>query len=379
MVAGSRLELGNGRRGTVVLTRSPLCVVCLDDDGDDAGVDDATLALRRMALRSGESGGEADAFMVGEMENSVDVTKLAGRVVDAFGCAVDGQGAVAGTSYKIFQEGLEQAQMAPIDEFVSVGVPAIDLMTPLGKGQSVLYVGPPEARSSLRRLALGRRRGAVPRHGQNLCGSRRGGNKRSQKRSSGERRASWHLASARRPSRRNARPSSVRARGDGARRRGHGAGEGRSCGFGRLRAARGPVDEVDINPGGAVWARRTWDWGRLGVPRVLLGRAAARGQHAGRRVADGRGADGDEPPKKEVLSTESYTLDQFRAAGARKSIMDRLEALDARGIAITDDILGKIGVAAPNTNKRPDAPGHEKAILLPARCSRALETRTSRL
>ena len=27
--------------------------------------------------------------MVGEMENSVDVTKLAGRVVDAFGCDVD--------------------------------------------------------------------------------------------------------------------------------------------------------------------------------------------------------------------------------------------------------------------------------------------------
>ena len=74
VVAGSRLELSNGRQGTVVLTRSPLCVVCLDDDGDDAGVDDATLALRRMALRSGESGGEADAFMVGEMENSVDVT-----------------------------------------------------------------------------------------------------------------------------------------------------------------------------------------------------------------------------------------------------------------------------------------------------------------
>merc|ERR1719393_249781 len=69
----------------------------------------------------------------------------------------------------------------------------------------------------------------------------------------------------------------------------------------------------------------------------------------------------DEPPKEEeVLSTESYTLDQFRAAGARKSIMDRLEALDARGIAITDDILGKIGVAAPNTNKRPDAPGTKR-------------------
>ena len=66
------------------------------------------------------------------------------------------------------------------------------------------------------------------------------------------------------------------------------------------------------------------------------------------------------PPEEEVLSTESYTLDQFRAAGARKSIMDRLEALDARGIAITDDILGKIGVAAPNTNKRPDAPGTKR-------------------
>ena len=40
--------------------------------------------------------------------------------------------------------------------------------------------------------------------------------------------------------------------------------------------------------------------------------------------------------------------------------MDRLEALDGRGIAITDDILGKIGVAAPNTNKRPDAPGTKR-------------------
>ena len=120
------------------------------------------------------------------------------------------------------------------------------------------------------------------------------------------------------------------------------------------------MDAVDINPGGAVWGGERGIGGRLGVPRVLLGRAAARGQHAGRRVADGRRIDGGRAPEEEVLSTESYTLDQFRAAGARKSIMDRLEALDARGIAITDDILGKIGVAAPNTNKRPDAPGTKR-------------------
>ena len=361
VVAGSRLELSNGRQGTVVLTRSPLCVVCLDDDGDDAGVDDATLALRRMALRSGESGGEADAFMVGEMENSVDVTKLAGRVVDAFGCAVDGQGAVAGTSYKIFQEGLEQAQMAPIDEFVSVGVPAIDLMTPLGKGQSVLYVGPPEARSSLRRLARVAVAAQSPDTVKIYAGLDEAGNQRSQKKKF------WGETGIVAPRKRaSAFASECEAVLCAHAAMAHGA-EAMAQGKDALVVLDGFEPLVDL------WTRSTSILAeRFGAENVGLGddsecRAffSAVLQRAGNMQGGGSltvvALTSDEPPKEEeVLSTESYTLDQFRAAGARKSIMDRLEALDGRGIAITDDILGKIGVAAPNTNKRPDAPGTKR-------------------
>lgn len=74
----------------------------------------------------------------------------------------------------------------------------------------------------------------------------------------------------------------------------------------------------------------------------------------------------DEKPRDEddeaPAAATAYALSAFEAAGARESIMTRLRALDAKGIALTDDILGKIGVAAPNagSTKRPDAPGKKR-------------------
>ena len=44
--------------------------------------------------------------------------------------------------------------MEPITEFVSTGVPAIDVMTPLGKGQSVMLVGDVGSRGACREVAL---------------------------------------------------------------------------------------------------------------------------------------------------------------------------------------------------------------------------------
>jgi len=152
---GTRLALANGREGTVVLTRSPLCVVCLDDDAD-LDEDAAALALRRMAARSGESGGDADAFAAGVLKSAVDARELAGRVVYGAGAPADELGAVAqrDTAMPVFDEGLQQAEMEPIDEFATMGVPAVDLMVPLGKGQSVVVVGDLESRDACRDVAV---------------------------------------------------------------------------------------------------------------------------------------------------------------------------------------------------------------------------------
>ena len=361
VVAGSRIELGNGRRGTVVLNRAPLCLVCLDDDGQDAGVDDATLALRRMALRSGERSGEADAFLVGEMEADINVEALAGRVVDVNGVALDGQGALAtAQTRKIFQDGLETAQMAPIKEFVSTGVPAIDLMTPLGKGQSVLYVGPPEARGSLRRLA----RVAVAAQSKDTvtiyAGLDEAGNKRSQKKQF------WRATGVIAPrARASAFASECEAVLVAHAAMAHGA-EAMARGKDALVVLDGFEPLVDL------WQRSTSILTeRFGSANVGLGddsecRAffSAVLQRAGNLKGGGSltvvALTSDEPVEELVKASETYTLDQFRAAGARKSIMDRLEALDSRGMAITDAILEKIGVAAPNTDRRPDAPGTKR-------------------
>ena len=58
----------------------------------------------------------------------------------------------------------------------------------------------------------------------------------------------------------------------------------------------------------------------------------------------------------------AYSLDDFVRAGARESILSRLRVLDARGIALTEDILGKIGVAAPDVTRRrrADAKGQKR-------------------
>ena len=109
-----------------------------------------------MAARSGESGGDADAFVAGVLKSAVDARELAGRVVDGAGAAADELGAVAqrDTAMPVFDEGLQQAEMEPIDEFATMGVPAVDLMVPLGKGQSVVVVGDLESRDACRDVAV---------------------------------------------------------------------------------------------------------------------------------------------------------------------------------------------------------------------------------
>ena len=366
---GTRLALANGREGTVVLTRSPLCVVCLDDDAD-LDEDAAALALRRMAARSGESGGDADAFVAGVLKTGVDARKLAGRVVDGAGAAADELGAVAqrDTAMPVFDEGLQQAEMEPIDEFATMGVPAVDLMVPLGKGQSVVVVGDLESRDACRDVAVAAV-GASLDNGMRcvyaaLDGGRDG--------AAGVRAAVPDEAAAVVAKQRASAFANeceavlcchaALALGDQLRRDGDDA----------LVVLDGLEPLVDL------WRRSTRVLSEaFGAANVDLGddsecRAffSSALQRVGRKQGGGSltivalmGDEGARVPDDEAPDDgRAYALDDFVAAGARASIMDRLKALDARGVKLTEDVLGKIGVAAPDVTRRrrADAKGQKR-------------------
>ena len=255
--------------------------------------------------------------MVGEMENSDDAEKLAGGW-SALGVPSTAR-CCCRTSTRSSRR-FETAKWHP-RRVCERRCPDCRPHAPLGKGQSVLYVGPPEARSSLRRLARVAVAAQSPDTVKIYAGLDEAGNKRSQKKKF------WRETGIVAPRKRASAFASeceavlcahaAMAHGAEAMAQGKGAG-----GLGWLRAL-GPVDEKYINLGGAVLGGER-DWGTTEC-RALLGRAAARGQHAGRRVADGRRADGGRAPPKKRFCPEPHA-DQFRAAGARKSIMDRLEA-----------------------------------------------------
>mmetsp|Transcript_23824 Transcript_23824/g.31010 ORF Transcript_23824/g.31010 Transcript_23824/m.31010 type:complete len:563 (+) Transcript_23824:84-1772(+) len=54
----------------------------------------------------------------------------------------------------IFQDGPKQEELKRIDQFLETGVPFIDAVTPIGKGQSCLFVGPTSALSNCREAAI---------------------------------------------------------------------------------------------------------------------------------------------------------------------------------------------------------------------------------
>ena len=268
--------------------------------------------------------------------------------------------------------------MAPIDEFVSVGVPAIDLMTPLGKGQSVLYVGPPEAGWS-------EKTGAVAVAAQSAdtvkiyAGLDEAGNKRSQKKKF------WRETGIVAPRKRaSAFASECEAVLCAHAAMAHGAeamaqGKDALVVLDELGAPRGPRTRST-----SILAER------FGAENVGLGddsecRAffSAVLQRAGNMQGGGSltvvALTADEPlRRRRRFYPPNPTRSTSSEPRARASPSWTAWKRSTRGASRSRTTSwGRSGVAAPNTNKRPDAPGTGRRGV-PARCSRALETRTSR-
>jgi len=365
VVAGRRVAVGDAE-GTVVLTRSPLFVVCLDDDdaGGDGG-DAATLALRRMAARAGDAAAAADAFALdAPLEAAGDARALAGRCVDAAGAALDGGAAPArgSAARPVFAEGLAQAEMAPIDAFLTSGVPAVDAMVPWGKGQSVLVVGDLASRDACRTLArtAAAAGGATTTIYAALDGGRDG------------------AASVRAAVPENAGVVVARPRASAF------ASECEAvlCAHAALsygdavRAAGGDALVVldGLEPLVDLWRRSTRVAAdAFGAANAALGDDSECRRFLGevlQRAGNAKGGGslsvvalvGDEGPDASAAepAPATFSAADFRAAGARASILARLDALEARGVALTDAVLAKIGVAAPGRARARGAPGGKR-------------------
>ncbi len=123
VMAGELVEFANGVRGLV-----------LNLEEDNVGV---AVMGEDIHIREGDSvrrTGEIIQVPVGEA--------LLGRVVDALGQPIDGQGAIEAKEFRrvdVKAPGIVQRQ--PVKEPVQTGIKAIDAMTAIGRGQRELIIG----------------------------------------------------------------------------------------------------------------------------------------------------------------------------------------------------------------------------------------------
>lgn len=131
----------SGADGTVVLYRSPLAIVALDDDEEE---DEALGTESVLAERLSPDEEDSSAATL-----RTKASELMGREVNWQCEPLQGQS----SSTLIFGDGLSQAEMQPIDEYLSTGLAGVDLLVPLGRGQSVLFCGEESSRDSCRTAA----------------------------------------------------------------------------------------------------------------------------------------------------------------------------------------------------------------------------------
>lgn len=338
----------NGADGTVVLFRSPLAIVALDDD-DDQGCDSVVV-----------DGDEQD------------VATLRSAASELFGREVDWQcEPLRGESSQstIFGEGLSQAEMRPIDEALATGIASIDLLTPLGRGQSVLLCGESSAREACRAAANVALETLI-RDGISVVYA-------------------------------CLEPSLVAPVSDAscavfrARKRTSAfaqqceavltANAALAAGGELMRAGVDAVVFVDsLEPLLALWRRSTalladlygFDNANLGDDSECRAFFSSLLQRSGRRKFGGSlslVALVCVDPEVDV-SRATYTLDDFKAVGTKASVLARLELLVSnKKLELTDELLAKIGVRPPYA-----APGVSVAAsALRKRRSEAVEMLTS--
>lgn len=66
---------------------------------------------------------------------------LGGRIIDCFGNVLDGEPTSTSSEAPLFRTPPGQVQLKPIDRSLHTGTPAIDALTPIGRGQSTILLG----------------------------------------------------------------------------------------------------------------------------------------------------------------------------------------------------------------------------------------------
>lgn len=312
----------SGTDGTVVLYRSPLAIVAIDDD-DDQG---------------------CDSVVVDGEEQDVATLRSAAR--ELFGREVDWQcEPLRGESSQstIFGDGLSQAEMRPIDEALATGVASIDLLTPLGRGQSVLLCGESSAQEACRAAANVAMETLI-RDGVSVVYACLQPTMFAPVSD-----ASCAVFRARKRASAFAQQCEAVLTANAAL----------AAGSELMRAGVDTVVFVDsLEPLLALWRRSTalladlygFDNANLGDDSECRAFFSSLLQRSGRRKFGGSlslVALVCVDPDVDV-SRATYTLDDFRAVGTKASVLARLELLVSnKKLELTDELLAKIGVRPP--------------------------------
>ena len=337
MQPGARVVNGNCA-GTIVLYRSPFAIIALDDD--DTTPEPETRFQARGTARLKTAG------LIDDIFSSKDV-RWYGQ-----GPSVDEGSLLADDSEVLyFGEGLGQGEIEPIDEHLSVGMACVDLLTPLGKGQSALFVGGKAAFQASSDAAL------------TALQANAGGNMTCiyAKLTGGGGKVPSNAAVVAARDRRTAFGKECEAALT--------AKAAIAFGDALMREQSKDVLVVldDLTPLLSLWRRSTAlitdEYGaanaNLGDDSECRAFFSSILQRCGRKKNGGSLAvlavacdDSDSDSSSSAKTTEEvekqvYTVADFEAIGARASVLSRLKLLEDRGIPLDDEILSKIGLRPP--------------------------------
>ena len=126
LVAGHTLRLADGQKAAVLCWRGGLCFAALPPGAELAGECEVT-----------HDPGKAFELPVGDT--------LGGRVIDCLGSPLDGGPPLSADAprWPLLGPVPEASALTPIHRSLHTGTTAIDALTPLGRGQSLLLIGLP--------------------------------------------------------------------------------------------------------------------------------------------------------------------------------------------------------------------------------------------
>lgn len=126
---GQLMRVGeSGHRAAVLCSRGGIMLAALTPDINESMLPDGAEAslIPGELLRAPLGGGGSP---------------MGGRVVDCFGNALDGCGPTQAPDVALFSTPASQTELRPIDRSLHTGTLAIDALTPIGRGQSMMLFG----------------------------------------------------------------------------------------------------------------------------------------------------------------------------------------------------------------------------------------------